>query len=204
MWAWFDGVFLRKPLLWFIFTAIFNAGLLYFTQTFFQRQQIDYQQQYSKQQFMREQYSSKYSVQQFVQQAYPQFKQLKDQHYFQPQSDGLAYLDSLNRLQRQLHLAHFSYQLIKAQPHLLPENPLDTPVVLLYRTVVELDLGLLHEGELYQFLSALATEYAHRLQIQSCQLKRQPSDGKQIQSVNVMAHCRLHFYYMVRIDDISD
>ncbi|MDP2828512.1 MAG: hypothetical protein Q8O37_07885 [Sulfuricellaceae bacterium] len=95
---------------------------------------------------------------------------------FVGEEERINWVDALRATSLQLKLFGANYQ-IEARQAYKPQGLPDTGNFHLYRSVMKLDLGLLHEEDLMRFLGALANQKVGLFSLQTCSLQNSRSGG---------------------------
>lgn len=95
---------------------------------------------------------------------------------FAGEEERINWVDALRATSLQLKLFGASYQ-IEARQAYKPQNLPDAGKFVLYRSVMKLELGLLHEEDLMRFFDVLASQKVGLFSLQACSLQNNRPDG---------------------------
>ena len=112
----------------------------------------------------------------------------------------LAWIETLREAATHLGLPSLRYRIERRTPY--ERRPgLEPGVFRPFSTVVRLELGLLHEGDLERFLHVLATRGAGLHRVERCDVRRTgPTFVMRPGAVNVSAECDLRWITFARIE----
>lgn len=102
----------------------------------------------------------------------------------------IEWVDSLRTLHQNDKLFGINYS-IGVQEAYKPVFSLDPGTMTLYRSVMKLDLAMLHEGDLLLLLDQLRAEKITPFIVRQCEMIRRPGANFDKYSVNMQASCEL-------------
>lgn len=111
----------------------------------------------------------------------------------------LDWIEQLERARAEFHLTDLSYELLAQQP--LPVTALEPLTVTAGASRMRVNLGLLHEGELIDFLRALKARERGLFLVKRCRLERQPAGADKL---NVNAECLLDWITLKHATEVSE
>lgn len=95
---------------------------------------------------------------------------------FVGEEERINWVDALRATSLQLKLFGANYQ-IEARQAYKPQNLPDAGKLVLYRSAMKLELGLLHEEDLMRFFDVLASQKVGLFSLQACSLQNSRQDG---------------------------
>jgi len=114
--------------------------------------------------------------------------------------DRLNWVDNLESIAKQNKIPYLKYKIDKRQKTSSNALPQSYPGIDLYKSVMSLQMQLLHEGDLYTVLDSLNQKTSGLFDIQSCTLVRNPTQHESLISSdtdkNFNADCKLNWYTM--------
>ncbi|MGB1799523.1 MAG: hypothetical protein ACPHLK_01695 [Gammaproteobacteria bacterium] len=127
---------------------------------------------------------------------YPKFVALYNQGII-GQERRLNWIESLRKAGEVIGLPSLSYS-IKSQEGYVPEYPINYSSYALYRSSMELNLGLLHEGDLFKFIDYINKNADGIYTISECDFKKGANEvSYEKGKANVSVTCLL---YWITID----
>lgn len=102
----------------------------------------------------------------------------------------INWLDGLRLTNQQTQLFGVDYQIGTQQPYPYA-NELDAGQLTLYQSLMKINLGLLHEGDLMRFLGTLAKLGVGVFSVNECIIERQDTGGSIRYQSNLRAQCEL-------------
>lgn len=128
-----------------------------------------------------------------VEQYYPRFVELY-QRGIVGAEQRLNWLESLQAAGERVKLPSLRYQ-IDAQEQFSPEFPVATGAFQIFASTMKLDLGLLHEGDLFMLLGELNREARGIYSVSNCKLRRVQEQIKfEPERPNLNAQCELKWF----------
>ena len=112
----------------------------------------------------------------------------------------LDWIESLRQSAKQSQVAKMQYD-ISAQKLFETKIPLDVGDYKIYASTMSLNLGLLHEGDLFTLLDNLSSSLTGLYGLSECDLKRKgPEIRNEVDAVNLSARCALNFLTIRKTD----
>ena len=106
----------------------------------------------------------------------------------------LNWIEVLREASRDLKLPELRYS-IQTQTRYQPDFPLETGAFDLYSTIMELNLGLLHEGDLPRLLALIDRDAVGLYSVSRCNIAREaPEFLRQPTATNLSATCALRWF----------
>lgn len=109
---------------------------------------------------------------------------------FAGEEQRINWLDALRNANAKVDLFGVNYQINVQQPYPYAQQ-FDPGPVRLMESVMELDLALLHEGDLPRFFDELRQQRAGIFHINSCELRRTSNSATLSNQANVNASCKI-------------
>jgi hypothetical protein len=179
---------LKKPLLTLFAVAMIGIGAIYYTRYLLLEavHAFDQQQQQLQEARTRLQKSGeeKATIIRYID-SYRYLQQLG----FVGNEPRIDWINGLRLTNQQMKLFGIAYQ-ISAQQSYPYASELDPGQFDLHQSVMKISLGLLHEGDLMEFLSTLAKQNAGVFSVNQCLLTRAATGGIRYQP-NLHAECEL-------------
>jgi hypothetical protein len=122
----------------------------------------------------------------------PPYKTLVEEGFI-GEERRILWLDSIRNIHQQYKLFKITYA-IGAQELYTPPFLLDTGSFKLNRSVMQLELPMLHEGDLLTFLQALRQQQRSPIIIRECELTRLRTIMDATITPNLLAKCELDWY----------
>lgn len=111
----------------------------------------------------------------------------------------LEWVEALQRLHKQLKLPAFKFEITPIRK-IHTDSMEGGGAISIYASLMELEFGLLHEGELFAFLAGLRAEQVGLFEVRNCRLERVSEQDQlgteRIENMNIQAHCQLIWYSM--------
>ncbi len=112
------------------------------------------------------------------------------QGWWQPQN-RIAWLEAARASAEQLGLPRIGYRL---QPQEIDDTQGDWNLI---RTAIDLDMGLVHEGQLLAFWHAIDSSGLGFFSLEACRIER-GTDQPAPRQVNLTANCKMDWYAIVK------
>jgi len=117
--------------------------------------------------------------------------------------DRLNWVDNLESIAKHNKIPYLKYKIDKRQKITTDQLALTYPDIDLYKSVLSLQMQLLHEGDLYTVLDSLSQQTTGLFDIQSCSIVRNPTQFDSLINSptdrNFNANCKLNWYTMQQI-----
>ncbi|HUO43846.1 MAG TPA: hypothetical protein VMT94_02905 [Burkholderiales bacterium] len=180
---------LKKPLLALCIVIAAGAGAIYYTDQLLQQAALDLAQ---KKRQLQEAHTR---LQKSGDEKETIVRYLDSYHYLQQlgfagDERRIDWIDALRLTNQQMQLFGIDYQ-ISAQQSYPYAGELGPGQVTLHQSVMKINLGLLHEGDLMKFLTALAQQNAGIFSVNQCMLTRANTGGSIRYQPNLRAECEL-------------
>jgi hypothetical protein len=112
----------------------------------------------------------------------------------------LDWIESLRQSAKQSQVAKMQYD-ISAQKLFETKIPLDVGDYKIYASTMRLNVGLLHEGDLFTLLDNLNSSITSLYGLSECDLKRKGAEiSNEVDAVNLSARCNLNFLTIRKSD----
>ncbi|MCB5207062.1 hypothetical protein [Methylovorus mays] len=122
----------------------------------------------------------------------PPYKTLVEEGFI-GEERRILWLDSIRNIHQQFKLFKITYAIGAQEPY-TPPFPVDTGSFKLNRSVMQLELPMLHEGDILTFLRALHQQQRSPIIIRECQLTRLRAIMDVTITPNLIAKCELDWY----------
>ncbi|KAF0835949.1 hypothetical protein FNL37_2247 [Methylovorus glucosotrophus] len=122
----------------------------------------------------------------------PPYKALVEEGFI-GEERRILWLDSIRNIHQQYKLFKITYAIGAQEPY-TPPFPVDTGSFKLNRSVMQLELPMLHEGDILTFLQALRQQQRSPIIIRECELTRLRAIMDATMTPNLIAKCELDWY----------
>ncbi|ADQ83283.1 hypothetical protein [Methylovorus sp. MP688] len=122
----------------------------------------------------------------------PPYKALVEEGFI-GEERRILWLDSIRNIHQQYKLFKITYTIGAQEPY-TPPFPVDTGSFKLNRSVMQLELPMLHEGDILTFLQALRQQQRSPIIIRECELTRLRAIMDATMTPNLIAKCELDWY----------
>jgi len=122
----------------------------------------------------------------------PPYKTLVEEGFI-GEERRILWLDSIRNIHQQYKLFKITYAIGAQEPY-TPPFPVDTGSFKLNRSVMQLELPMLHEGDILTFLQALHQQQRSPIIIRECELTRLRAIMDVTMTPNLIAKCELDWY----------
>ena len=122
----------------------------------------------------------------------PPYKALVEEGFI-GEERRILWLDSIRNIHQQYKLFKITYTIGAQEPY-TPPFPVDTGSFKLNRSVMQLELPMLHEGDVLTFLQALRQQQRSPIIIRECELTRLRAIMDATMTPNLIAKCELDWY----------
>ncbi|MGX8884304.1 hypothetical protein ACWWD9_13950 [Methylovorus sp. SPW-M1] len=122
----------------------------------------------------------------------PPYKALVEEGFI-GEERRILWLDSIRNIHQQYKLFKITYAIGAQEPY-TPTFPIDTGSFKLNRSVMQLELPMLHEGDILTFLQALRQQQRSPIIIRECELTRLRAIMDATMTPNLIAKCELDWY----------
>lgn len=119
----------------------------------------------------------------------PVYKQLISQG-FVGEERRIEWVDNLRTIQQQHKLFGINYS-IKTQEAYKPSFAINAGSFSLYRSIMKLELFMLHEGDLLTMIEAMNAEQTTPFILRECEITRLPTNNFERLTPNLVAKCEL-------------
>ncbi len=114
----------------------------------------------------------------------PKFNQLKQKNII-GDGDRLGWIEAIDEIAQQEKIPYLKFTLNKIQASTFDFYQQETNNLSLFKTIMELDFSLLHEGDLFSLLSSLEHKTQGLFLVDSCSLVNQVVDEQELfQAIN--------------------
>ena len=121
----------------------------------------------------------------------PRYQQLID-HGFIGEERRIEWVDDLRTIHQQNKLFGINYSIV-AQEQYKPVFTLNTGPFTLHRSIMKIELSMLHEGDLLTMIDALLARDATPFMPRECVITRVVNSSKNKLAPNLMASCELNW-----------
>lgn len=180
---------LKAPLIGLIVTIAIGIGLIYYSDIVLKQGQSALRQQQNQLKEAKTRLQKSGDERDVIVQ-YLSGYQFLQRLGFAGAEQRINWLDSLRLTNQQLQLFGVDYQIGTQQPYPYASE-LDAGQLGLYQSIMKVDLGLLHEGDLMRFLGTLAKLGAGVFSVNECTIVRQDTGGSIRFQANLRAQCEL-------------
>ncbi|MGH8596330.1 MAG: hypothetical protein ACREXT_06700, partial [Gammaproteobacteria bacterium] len=185
----------------FAFSVLLALSILTVSNMFWREMLAEYQSNYTRFREVSAKYLAVDDEERVIAEQYPKFIALYrrgvigDEH-------RLSWIEALESIGEELDLPELEYT-IEAQQPVATDFALDTRVFDVNSSVMELSLGLLHEGDLVRVLDHLDRAAEGLYTVEACDVTRQalPPTKALGLSANLRAECRLRWFTLDRPGD---
>ncbi|MCB4810613.1 hypothetical protein LG204_04720 [Methylovorus menthalis] len=122
----------------------------------------------------------------------PPYKTLVEEGFI-GEERRILWLDSIRNIHQEYKLFKISYTIGAQEPY-TPPFAVDTGSFRLNRSVMQLELPMLHEGDILTFLQALRQQQRSPIIIRECELTRLRAVMDATITPNLLAKCELDWY----------
>ena len=185
-----DFSILRGSLILFAVCVVVSATILAGSYYFRQNMEREYDGNHSRFRNASQQYLAVDEEERIIDQFYPEFVRLFRAGLL-GEEQRLSWLETLREAGDAIKIPELSYK-IESERQTDPDFQLPLGGYSLYVSAMNLDLGLLHEGDLFRLLNALDRDALGQYSVRSCELKL--SDGEitfDPAKTNIKANCVL-------------
>ena len=180
---------LKFPLLALLIIAACSVGAVYYTRHLLQAAHYALGQQQRQLQEARTRLQKSGEEKQTIVRYLDSYRYLQ-QLGFVGDEQRINWIDGLRLTNQQLQLFGVDYQIDKQQLYPYADE-LGPGQLTLRQSAMKISLGLLHEGDLMRFLSALAQQGAGIFSVDQCMLTRANTGGSIRYQPNLRASCEL-------------
>ena len=180
---------LKKPLLMLLAVIMIGSGTIYFTRHLLQEAAHAFDQQHQQLQAAHTRMQKSGEVKATILHYIDSYRYLQ-QLGFVGDEQRIDWIDGLRNTNQQMQLFGIKYQISAQQPYPYA-NEIDPGQLALHQSVMKISLGLLHEGDLMEFLSALAKKNAGVFSVNQCLVTRADTGGSIRYQPNLNADCEL-------------
>ncbi len=186
---------LRQHLLLFIVCAGIAGSLAYYSTVQFNEVNKMYNKQLTRFGKLARDYRIAIKEEQLYRAYVDQFEQFTKKGYI-GEEHRLVWIETLQNINRTLKLPVLKYNIKPRQPIELQNVDFSlNDKITVYESVMQLDLGLLHGGDLYVFLSELKKRARGLFEVRGCDLKLASTELRfDTTHPNVNALCQLAWY----------
>lgn len=108
----------------------------------------------------------------------------------------IEWVDTLRNINQQNKLFGINYS-IGMQEEYKPKFALNAGSFILHRSIMKLELPMLHEGDLFTAIDALAAQQTTPFMLRDCEIKRQTENVQSKLVPNLVANCELDWLTML-------
>jgi hypothetical protein len=180
---------LKTPLIALILVAVIGAGLAYYSNMVLVQTRAELAAQLVRQRDARVRLQKSGDEKDLI------VRHLKGYEYLQRlgfagEEQRINWLDGLRLSNQQSQLFGIDYQIGAQQPYPYA-NELDPGQLEMHQSLMKVSFGLLHEGDLMQFLGTLAKQGAGVFAVNQCVVDRVNAGGGMRFQANLRAECEL-------------
>lgn len=180
---------LRVPLIVLILTLAIGAGLVYYSDVVLKQTRLTLTQQQNQMKEARTRLQKSGDERDVIVRFLSGYQFLQKLGFAGPEQ-RINWLDGLRLTNQQLQLFGVDYQIGMQQQYPYASD-LDPGQLTLHQSLMKINLGLLHEGDLMRFLGTLAKLGAGVFSVNECNIERQDTGGSIRYQANLRAHCEL-------------
>lgn len=184
-----DLIALKIPLIILILTFAIGAGLIYYSDIVLSQARLALQQQQKQMNEAKTRLQKSGDEKEIIARFLDGYKNLQRLGFAGPEQ-RINWLDGLRLTNQQVQLFGVDYQIGTQQPYPYASE-LDPGQLTLHQSLMKVNLGLLHEGDLMRFLSTLAKLGAGVFAVNECTIERESTGGSIRYQSNLRAHCEL-------------
>ena len=171
-----------------LISGLFAGGSYYFRD----RAQIEFQQNKNKFQSISRRYLAVDEEERLIRQFYPEFVDLYNTGII-GREHRLNWIEVLRQVGERIMLPSLSYQ-ISSQEVYTPGYSINLGGFQLFRSSMQLNLGLLHEGDLQQLLKNLDEQAEGTYSVSECTFNNRSQEIKNKDTANISAECLLQWF----------
>ncbi len=194
-----DWAILRKPLIIFCICLVISSALIgvsYYFNTNFNK---EYKKNKSVFQSVSRRYLDVDQEEKVLHDYYPKFVKFYNQGII-GREKRLNWIESLRQAGEKIKLPSLNYSINSQEKH-VPEFNIDYSGFTLYRSSMELKLGLLHEGDLFKLLDYINRKADGVYTISECTFNMNGNEIKFVKNfANISANCLL---YWITIEQVG-
>ena len=180
---------LKIPLIALIATIAIGAGLVYYSDIVLKQTRITLRQQQNQMREAKTRLQKSGDEKDVIVRYLGGYQNLLRLGFAGPEQ-RINWLDSLRLANQQLQLFGIDYQI--GTQHAYPyAGELDPGQLALYESLMKVNLGLLHEGDLMRFLGTLAKMGVGVFSVNECKIQRLDTGGSIRFQSNLSAQCEL-------------
>ena len=187
-----DWSVLRGALILLVISLLVSGGLLGSSYYFWSKMDGEYKRERSLLLAARSQYQNVDMEEKLIEDYFPRYQELESAGII-GEERRLDWIDTLRKAAQRVELPSLRY-VIDSQDLYRPEFSLPEGVFQIYSSKMDLNLGMLHEGDLPSLLTDLDRNAAGHYTVSGCDLQRaQVEFIKNPDAVNVTAVCDLQW-----------
>lgn len=199
-----DWDYLREDMLIPVITAVVMLALLFAAHWFHGREQALHAEYVVDQENVHRDYDELIYRRDLVDRYYRRYDGFRKLG-FVGREDRLDWVEAIRGVADRLELPHVAYvvepQLNVAPPVTSLQGSAD---IRIHGSKLELVLGLLHEGDLLRFFSALQAQAPGLMKVDRCNISRQSGEGElHTDQANLIATCKLTIFSLITSDVIE-
>ena len=187
-----DWRYIRGPLIFLVTTLVIGGAVLIASFNFVDSREREYQRERSRLLANRNRYHTLDEEERIIEAYLPRYQELEGSGLI-GRERRLNWIETLRDSATTIGLPELRYTIDAQEPVLEPgERNTDRPKVRVYSSKMRLELGLLHEGDLFDLLERLRTGSTGMYIVNRCEL-RKPNDELDMSGLrsNVAARCEL-------------
>ncbi|MCB1743617.1 MAG: hypothetical protein KDK91_24795 [Gammaproteobacteria bacterium] len=185
-----DWGYLRGALIALALSLGIGGALYFYSYDFADSASNAYRRHHARMIASRTRYQTLDEEERIIDEFLPKYRALESQGLI-GREQRLDWIEKLREAARDVGLPSLRYS-IAAQQEYEEGSGVSTGSFKIYASRMDLEMGLLHEGDLYAFLAQIDAKAAGRFSIKSCELKRvQPELDMSGTSANLTARCAL-------------
>jgi len=177
-----------------VFGICFLVSGIVLSASFYFRDEMNsqFQQHHTAFKSISRQYLSVDEEEDIIKSTYPRFVELYNRGII-GRENRLSWLETLKAAAQEVKIPELRYN-IDTRKQYTPEFPLSTGPYQIYSTTMDLDLGLLHEGDFVTLVDRLSRDADGLFNVSKCSFRRLESVTTDADSSNIRAECALHWF----------
>lgn len=194
-----DWSVIKLPIILFILVTLFSVGTVSPSYFFKENTLQEYRKQKQRFIVISQQYLTIDKDKEMIKQYYPEFIKLYDKGVV-GHEQRLNWLETLRMSSERIGLPDLTYD-ISRQDEYVPEFNIDLGNFALYESTMNLNIGLLHEGDLLSLIADLNKHAKGMFAVKKCDFLR-PNETliEMPDAANIKANCELQWFNIRKID----
>ncbi|MEM7252985.1 MAG: hypothetical protein AAF493_16335 [Pseudomonadota bacterium] len=196
-----DWSVLRKPLMFLVIALLIAGGLVFAAQYFGDDVSSAHNRESNRLTSARGRYLTLDDEKRLIADFYPRYQQLEARGTIGGEQ-RLNWVETLRQAAAAVKVPSLQYQ-IASRNKVRPDFPLDSGEFSLMMSEMNLDIGLLHEGDLFRLFQELEIRASGLFHVTDCRIERltEQFSLEKPDKANLRAVCRIAWYTLVPEDD---